>query len=440
MIKNEEYEVKIIDNGMNGEGICKIDGITIFVPNSIKDEKCLIKIVKVNKNFCFGKLLKVIEKSPNRVEPDCTSFNRCGGCDLRHISYPYTLQMKQEKVQNLLNKALINNIKVEETLGMDEPYYYRNKAIFPVSIKDGKPFIGIYAERSHEVIPFEECKIQNLEAQKIAKYIVNNWKETIYDEETHKGLLRNIMIRTGFSTKEVMVVLVLNDEYEFDYNNLIKEFPMIKTIVLNINNKNTNVVLSNINKVIYGEGFITDILGDYKFIISPNSFYQVNPIQTLAIYNKAIELANLKDNETIVDLYCGIGTIGIFASKYVQKVYGIEIVPEAILNAKENAKSNNINNIEFILGDVEKAFDEFISNKQEKIDTIFLDPPRKGCDNKTIENIIKIKPEKVVYISCNPATLARDLHMLENDYDIKVVQPIDNFPYTSHVETIAILK
>jgi 23S rRNA (uracil1939-C5)-methyltransferase len=248
------------------------------------------------------------------------------------------------------------------------------------------------------------------------------------------------MIRTGFSTKEVMVVLVLNDEYEFDYNNLIKEFPMIKTIVLNINNKNTNVVLSNINKVIYGEGFITDILGDYKFIISPNSFYQVNPIQTLAIYNKAIELANLKDNETIVDLYCGIGTIGIFASKYVQKVYGIEIVPEAILNAKENAKSNNINNIEFILGDVEKAFDEFISNKQEKIDTIFLDPPRKGCDNKTIENIIKIKPEKVVYISCNPATLARDLHMLENDYDIKVVQPIDNFPYTNHIESVSVLE
>ena len=436
--KNEEYIVNIIDNGSNGEGICKIDEFTIFVNGAIKDEKCKIKIVKVNKSFGYGKLLEIIEASPNRVVPDCVSYKKCGGCNLRHINYEYTLKMKRDIIQNLVNKTLDNKIQVEETIGMDKPKYYRNKAIFPVKKIDGKKAVGIFASRSHDVIEFEECKIQNLEAQQIAKYIIKNWAGTIYDEQTHTGTLRNIMIRVGSISKEVMVVLVTNGMIEYDTKELIKEFPNIKTIIINDNHEITNVVLSNINKIIYGDGVIYDNLNEFRFQISPNSFFQVNSAQTIKMYDEAIKLAELKSTDEICDLYCGIGTISIFASKYVKKVYGIEIVHSSIENAKTNLKINNINNVEFIEGDVEIAFDDFIK-RGIKIDAVIVDPPRKGLDNKTIENLINTKPKKIVYVSCNPATLVRDLHMLENTYNIKQIKPIDNFPYTNHVESVTVL-
>ena len=416
--KNEEYIVNIIDNGSNGEGICKIDEFTIFVNGAIKEEKCRIKIVKVNKTFGYGKLLEIIEASPNRVVPDCVSYKKCGGCNLRHINYEYTLKMKRDIIQNLVNKTLDNKIQVEETIGMDNPKYYRNKAIFPVKKIDGKKAVGIFASRSHEVIEFEECKIQNLEAQQIAKYIIKNWAGTIYDEQTHTGTLRNIMIRVGSISKEVMVVLVTNGMIEYDTKELIKEFPNIKTIIINDNHEITNVVLSNINKIIYGDGVIYDNLNEFRFQISPNSFFQVNSAQTIKMYDEAIKLAELKSTDEICDLYCGIGTISIFASKYVKKVYGIEIVHSSIENAKINLKINNINNVEFIEGYVEIAFDDFIK-RGIKIDAVIVDPPRKGLDNKTIKNLMKIKPRKIIYVSCNPATLVRDLHILENTYDLK---------------------
>ena len=436
--KNEEYIVNIIDNGSNGEGICKIDEFTIFVNGAIKEEKCRIKIVKVNKTFGYGKLLEIIEASPNRVVPDCVSYKKCGGCNLRHINYEYTLKMKRDIIQNLVNKTLDNKIQVEETIGMDNPKYYRNKAIFPVKKIDGKKAVGIFASRSHDVIEFEECKIQNLEAQQIAKYIIKNWAGTIYDEQTHTGTLRNIMIRVGSISKEIMVVLVTNGMIEYDTKELIKEFPNIKTIIINDNHEITNVVLSNINKIIYGDGVIYDNLNEFRFQISPNSFFQVNSVQTIKMYDEAIKLAELKSTDEICDLYCGIGTISIFASKYVKKVYGIEIVHSSIENAKTNLKINNINNVEFIEGDVEIAFDDFIKHGI-KLDAVIVDPPRKGLDNKTIENLINTKPKKIVYVSCNPATLVRDLHMLENTFNIKQIKPIDNFPYTNHVESVTVL-
>lgn len=437
--KNEEYIVNIIDNGSNGEGICKIDEFTIFVNGAIKDEKCKIKIVKVNKSFGYGKLLNIIEASPNRVVPDCVSYKKCGGCNLRHLKYEYTLKMKQEKIQNLVNKTLDNKIQVAETLGMDTPRYYRNKAIFPVKEIDGKKVIGIFANRSHEVIEFEDCKIQSKEAQQIAKFIIENWTGSIYNEQTHKGNLRNIMIRVGSISKEIMVVLVTNGMIDYDISGLIKQFPNIKTIIINDNHEITNVVLSNNNKIIYGDGVIYDNLNEYKFQISPNSFFQVNSIQTINMYSEAIKMAELKSTDEICDLYCGIGTISIFASRYVKKVYGIEIVHSSIENAKINAEINSVNNVEFIEGDVEIAFDDFIK-RNINIDVVIVDPPRKGLDNKTIENLIKIKPRKIVYVSCNPATLVRDLHMLEYSYDVKQIKPIDNFPYTNHVESVCVLK
>lgn len=436
--KNEEYIVDIIDCGSNGEGIAKINGYTIFVIGGVKGEKCKIHILKVLSSHAFAKVIEIIQKSANRVEPDCKTFPKCGGCDLRHITYAETLKIKQEKVQNLANKMLSESVKINETIGMESPIYYRNKAIFPIN-KDGK--VGIYAKRSHDIIPICECKIQTKLSQEIAKFVVNNWEYTIYDEKTQKGLLRNIMIREGFNTHEVMCAIVINSNKSIEYNveKLINKFPQIKSVVLNLNDKNTNVVLGKENIILYGDGYISDKLGEYTFKISPNSFYQVNPIQTEKLYNLAIKSANLNKEDILCDLYCGIGTIGIFASKYVKKVYGIEIVEDAIKDAKENAKLNNISNIDFIEGDVETAFDKLL--KQNIIPTaVIVDPPRKGLDNKTVENLKKLKLQKLVYVSCNPATLMRDLAKLEEVYFIKEITPVDNFCYSSHVESIASLQ
>ena len=555
--KNDIIEVNITDYGTNGEGVAKVDGFTIFINGAIKGEKCKIIITKVLKTHGFGKVTKIIEESDKRVKIDCKTYPRCGGCSLRHINYTETLNIKKEKVQNLITRNVDKNLKVNDCIGMDNPFYYRNKAIYPVTyaekikldnkepnevflentnkkserinnkineqrklnsdvtIKYKEPndymFIkpGIYAKRSHIVVPFEECKIQTINSQKIAEYICNNWKSTIYNEEndnklqnkynqncnkdanndfssinntdknenlkSNPGILRNIMIREGFETGEILVTIVESkfEKNAIDVQKLVKEFPNIKTVVANINSKNTNVVLSNENIVLYGDGFIYDKIGEYTFKISPNSFYQVNPAQTKVIYETAIKEANLNKNDVLCDLYSGIGTIGIFASKYVKKVYGIEIVSDAIKDARENAKINNINNIEFIEGDVEKAFDKLLrdfkqkkgdnfeqaedkkqgkSNKntveKETIETtnnnkenlmpnaVIVDPPRKGLDEKTIQNLCMLNLEKLVYVSCNPATLARDLSTLKSKYNIKSITPIDNFPYSSHVETV----
>ena len=436
MKKNEEYEVEIIDTGFKGEGIAKIDGIAVFVPNVLKGEKAKIKILKVTSKCAYGKLIELIKCFKNRHECDCETYSKCGGCSLRHIDYKETLQIKRQKVQNLVNKMLNDKIIVDETVGMDKPVFYRNKAIYPIS-QNKMP--GIFAARSHDVIEFEECKIQTINSQKIAKFILKNWNNSIYDEKTGKGLLRNIMIREGFATNEIMVVLVQNGDKKYDASNLVKEFPNIKTVVVNVNTKNTNVVLANKNIICYGEGFIYDKLGDYTFKISPNSFYQVNPKQTEKLYNLAVEKANLKADDILCDLYCGIGTIGIFASKYVKKVYGIEIVESAVKDANENAKLNNVNNIEFILGDTEKAFDSLLKN-DIKPTVVIVDPPRKGLDDTTIENLCNLKLDRVVYVSCNPATLVRDLAKMEDIYIVKSITPVDNFCYSSHVESVAVLE
>lgn len=445
--KNKEYLVEIIDQGFEGEGIAKIEGFTIFIEGAIKGEKCRILIVKVTSSHAFGKLVEILEKSKYRVEPDCATYKRCGGCNLRHIDYEETLNIKQNTVQNLVNKTLNNKIKVEMTVGMGNPYNYRNKAQYPVGFdKSGEPVMGVYAKRTHEIIPMRNCMIQNPVSEKIANVVLGFFIKNnipIYNEKNGEGLLRHIVIKVGIKTHEIMCILVLNKKELKKEKELIKvlirEFPEIKTIVKNYNMKNTNVILGNENEVIYGDGYIYDELGDYTFKISPLSFYQINPIQTEALYNIAIEMADLKKTDTLFDLYCGIGTIGIFASPYVNRVYGIEIVKQAIEDAKENANINNIRNIEFFAGDVEKVFENVLKEHNVKPDVIFVDPPRKGLDKHTIENILNIKPEKIVYISCNPASLVRDLKLLEESYEIKKIQPVDMFPFTSHVECCSVL-
>lgn len=448
VVKNEKYVVDIIDNGFEGEGIAKIDGLTVFVPGSIKGEKCEILIVKVLASHAYGKIVNIIKKSENRKESDCATYKRCGGCSLRHMTYEHTLKLKRQVVQNLVNKGLKEKVEVLETIGMENPYNYRNKAQYPVGLNsDGQPEVGVFAQRTHTIIPIQTCLIQTEISQKIAKTIIDFVKEKniqVYNEENQKGLLRHIVIKVGKYTNQVMCILVVNDS-KFDQEQelvklLCEKYPEIKTIVKNINNKNTNVILGKENINLYGNGYIEDKLGEYTFKISPMSFYQVNPVQAEILYTTAIDQANLDRNDILFDLYCGIGTIGISASKYVNKVYGIEIVPQAIEDAKENAKINDVKNIEFICGDVEVAFDELINKEKIVPSAIIVDPPRKGLDNKTVENIAKIKPAKLVYISCNPATMVRDLAKLEEIYNIKTIQPVDMFPWTNGVESITILE
>ncbi len=447
--KNQEYIVDVIDNGYAGEGIAKINNFTIFIQGAIKGEKVKILILKVTKSFAYGKILEIIKRSDYRCNVDCTTFNKCGGCTLRHIKYEETLNIKRNIVINCLYKNFHQEVKVNETIGMEKPLHYRNKLQYPVGINnDGNPIIGIYSQRTHNIIATDgACFIQNEKSCDIAQDIFGfSVKHNIkpYDEKNNSGTLRHIIIRAGFKTNEIMVVIVVNNDEFNDENEFVEEltqkYPEIKTIVKNYNEKNTNVILGHKNKVIYGEGYIYDFLGNYKFKISPLSFYQVNPIQTEILYNKAIEYASLTGKETIFDLYCGIGTIGIFASSKAKKVYGIEVVPQAIEDAKENAKLNQVSNAEFFAGEVEKILPDLIDHKCISADVAFIDPPRKGCDIVTIETLLKILPQRIVYVSCNPATLARDIKLLEDKYILHEVQPVDMFPYTSHVECVAMLQ
>ena len=435
--KNDEFEVNIIDYGRDGEGIAKVDNFTLFIPGAMKGERCKVHVTKVNKNFGFAKLIEVIEKSKERCSPDCKSFPRCGGCALRHMTYKETLKIKKYIVENLANKMLNQNVKVNDCVDCENNKYYRNKAIYPVS-KDG--VVGTFASRSHYVLPLNDCKIQSKISQNIARHITTNWKGSFYDEETNKGELRNIMIRTGINTDEVMVVVVLNgDELKFNVDELLEHYPQIKTIIINKQTANTNVILSRNNIIVYGEGYIHDKIGDNIFKISPNSFFQINNEQTEKFYKLAIDNLNLNKDDIVCDLYCGIGTIGISIANKVKKVYGIEIVEEAIIDAQENAALNNIDNIEFIQGDCEQAFKELLE-KDIVPTAIIVDPPRSGLDETTVNNLNKLKLEKLSYISCNPATLMRDLHMLEDTYKITSLTPVDNFCYSSSIETVATLE
>lgn len=446
--KNKEYEVEIIDNGYDGEGIAKINDFTIFINGAIKGEKCKVLIVKVNKSFAYGKLLEIIKKSDARVKADCPTYKRCGGCSQRHINYDETLKIKRDMVQNLANKTLDNGIKINEVLGMEAPYNYRNKLQYPVGVdKCGNPIMGVFARRSHEIIEVQKCLIQNEKAEQVAKRIFEFIKENnipVYNEITGQGAIRHIVVKIGIRTNEIMCIIVSNKE-KFDKESelvqeILSKFSNIKTIIKNVNSKNTNVILGDKNIVLYGDGYIYDKLGEYTFKISANSFYQTNPVQTEKLYNKAIEFARLNEEDILCDLYCGIGTIGIFASKKVKKVYGIEIVKEAVEVAKENAKINNVNNIEFIIGDVEQAFKDLIEEKNIIPTAIIVDPPRRGLDETTISKILDLEVKKLVYVSCNPATMVRDIKLMNEKYEVKEIQPIDMFPFTSSIENVAVLQ
>ena len=436
---------KCVDYTYDGKGIIKKDNKVDFVDGVLKDEEVEIEIIYESKNQTLGKLLKIIKSSPHRVKPFCPLAKECGGCALQHLEYKKQLAFKTNHVQDCINKFSKLDIKVKDCMGMEIPFNYRNKSQVPFSMSKKQICYGFYKENSHQIIQMNSCAIQTKDADEILstiKELFKKYRLSAYEEDKRKGILRHVLIKKGFATNQIMIVLITNvnafPNRKEIVKDLVKVYPNIKTIVQNINTRDTNVILGEQENILYGNGYIEDILLGIKFKISSKSFYQVNPIQTEKLYSKAITLASLKKSDRILDTYCGIGTIGLIVSKNVDEVIGVEIVKDAIKDAKNNAILNNINNTHFVHADA-SDFMVDLAKTSEKIDVVFTDPPRKGCDEKFLTSLMKLAPQKIVYISCNPSTLARDLSILKEKYNVIEIQPVDMFPHTYHVETIALL-
>jgi len=442
--KNQVFEIEITGQTHEGLGVGRVDGMAVFVQGAIAGEKVVAKIIKVLKNYAVARIEAFIEKSPDRTEPFCPVYKRCGGCNLQHMTYERTLQFKRQVViDNLERIGGLEGIQVEPVIGMETPKRYRNKAQYPVDMGDNGPIAGFFAPRSHEIISTEECGIQHpisdLAKNTVLEFIKAN-RIPVYDEITHKGLIRHVVVKVGFATGEVMVILVStnpNIPRKDKLVTLLKDrIPGLVSVVVNINDKPGNVILGTKNITLYGKDTIEDKLGDLFFEISPLSFYQINPEQTLVLYNKAMEYAGLTGEETVFDLYCGIGTISLFAAGKAKKVIGVESVPEAVEAARRNAERNRINNAEFYCGNAEEVVPELYRQGMQA-DVVIVDPPRKGCDEVLLKTLIEMAPQRIVYVSCNPSTLARDMKVLHGSgYKPQKVQPVDMFPWTSHVECV----
>ncbi|MWC31089.1 23S rRNA (uracil(1939)-C(5))-methyltransferase RlmD [Paenibacillus sp. MMS18-CY102] len=453
--KNEEYTIDIVGLTHDGEGVGRANNFTLFVHGALPGEQVLVKVLKVKKQYGYAKLMKLLQTSPDRVNAPCTIYKQCGGCQLQHMSYEAQLRWKrQHVVDNLTRIGKLNvdgDIIVHPTIGMDEPWRYRNKAQVPIGmaladIEDGAAgglIGGFYAQGSHRIIDMDACLIQherNDEVVRQIKRIGTDLGITAYDEESGRGLLRHVVVRTGFVTGELMVVLVTNGSHIPNKSEWIAgiraAMPDVNSIVQNVNTRDTNVIFGDETRTLWGSDVIYDELDGIRFAISARSFYQVNPSQTVALYRKAVDYAGLTGAETVIDAYCGIGTISLFLARKAGRVYGVEVVPEAIEDAKRNAELNGIANAEFEAGLSEVVIPRW---REEGIaaDVIVVDPPRKGCDAALLDTIIRMKPERVVYVSCNPSTLARDLRVLEDGgYRTVEVTPVDMFPHTVHVECV----
>lgn len=444
--KNKIYIMDIDGMGYDGSGVGRICGFTVFVPYVITGERVKVKIVKINKKFAFGRAIEIINQSEYRKEPICHVYRKCGGCQIQHISYEGQLNFKKERVKDCLSrigKLEIEKIKLHDTIGMKYPFRYRNKAQLPVEKKNEKVKIGFYAKRSHEIIDMNCCYIQDKTVDDLIKVIrqwINMYNIPCYDEVNRSGNIRHVVVRKAFSTGETMVIIVtklLDIPHKKELIKLICDNVIgIKSIIQNINRSSGNVILGNKNINLWGKNTIDDYIGNFKFNISPLSFFQVNPVQTEILYDKVLEYSDLKKEEIVFDAYCGTGTISLFLSQNAKKVYGIEIIGDAVSDAKKNALENNIDNVKFITGKSEIVIPDMI-NKGIKADVIVLDPPRKGCDRKLLVSIAKMGPKRIVYVSCDPGTLARDLGILDQlGYKTVEVQPVDMFCQTSHVECV----
>lgn len=446
--KGYVIEGEILDISHEGKGVVKLEGYTIFTEGGLIGDKVLVKITDTKKNYSLGKTIRIIEPSRYRVDTKCSISDYCGGCPLQGLNYKKQLELKTNKVKNDIERiGSLENTVIHDIIGMDNPNRYRNKVQIPVGIERGEAVIGFYKKGSHDIANIETCIIQHEVADKAVEAVreyIKEFKIDPYDNKTGKGLLRHIIVKNSFRTGDTMVVLVTNGNSLPHSEQLVEklknENSNLKSVIQNINTKRTNLVMGPKSKVIFGEEKIVDYIGDLKFNISAESFFQVNPVQTEVLYRKALEYADLKGHETVFDIYCGIGTISLFLAKKAKKVYGIESVNKAIEDARENAKINEIDNVEFHCGNAEEIFPK-LYQKGIEADVVVVDPPRKGCDSQVIDTIIKMKPEKIVYVSCNPSTLARDLKILnENGFKVLEVQPVDMFPYTPHVECVVLMS
>ena len=460
MNKNDIVTVEITDIGVSGEGIGHVDGYTLFIKDAVIGDVVEAKVMKAKKNYGYARLMKVITPSEYRVEPKCAFARRCGGCQIQEMSYDRQLVFKDQKIRGNLEriggftKDQIDTV-MQPVVGMEPPFGYRNKAQFPFGTdKEGNPITGFYAGRTHDIIANTDCALgveQNKEILEIILQYMRENKIKSYDEKTGKGLIRHALIRYGFKTKEIMVCLVVNGKKLPKAERLIEKLIQIEgmtSVTISPNTRRDNVIMGDSYEILWGQGYITDYIGNVKYQISPLSFYQVNPVQTEKLYGLALEYADLKGDETVWDLYCGIGTISLFLAQKAKQVYGVEIVPQAIDDAKENAKINAIDNAEFFVGKAEEVLPEYYAEYEREhngetahADVIVVDPPRKGCDETLLETIVKMQPEKVVYVSCDSATLARDLkYLCANGYEIRMCRGVDQFPQSVHVETVVLLS
>ena len=447
--KNDIVTLEIVDCGTDGEGIGKADGFTVFVKDAVIGDTVTAKIMKAKKNYGYGRLMEILNASPYRVEPVCPSARQCGGCQLQAVSYEEQKVFKEKKLRGHLERiGGFTNLPMEPLIGMDEPYHYRNKAQFPVGRnKEGKIVTGFYAGRTHAIIENRDCALGIPENKDVLDRVIAHMEKyniAPYDEATGKGLVRHIFVRYGFFTGELMVCLIINGQDLPHQRELVEklcEIPGMTSISLNMNKKRSNVILGDKVKTIWGKEYITDKIGDISYEISPLSFFQVNPQQTWKLYSKALEYADLHGEETVWDLYCGIGTISLFLAQKAKFVRGVEIVPAAIEDAKRNAQINHIENVEFFVGKAEEVLPREYEKNGVYADVIVVDPPRKGCDAMLLKTILKMQPKRVVYVSCDSATLARDLRFLcDNGYELKKVCGVDQFPQTVHVETVVLLS
>lgn len=446
--KNDLVTVKIEDMGHDGEGIGKAEGYTLFIKDTVIGDVVEAKIMKMKKNYGYARLVRVLEASKDRTEPKCSVARACGGCQLQFLTYEKQLEFKKNKVVgNLERIGGFSDISVEKVMGMENPWRYRNKAQFPVGKdKEGNLITGFYAGRTHSIIPNTNCYLGVEVNEEILNAVLNYMRENHvepYDEVTGKGLVRHILIRYGFKTKEIMVCIIINGRKIPNAAGLVeklKDISGMTSITLNVNTKRNNVILGNEILSLWGKEYITDYIGEVKYQISPLSFYQVNPVQTEKLYGTALEYAGLTGKEIVWDLYCGIGTISLFLAQKAQKVYGVEIVPAAIEDARKNAEINGIDNAEFFVGKAEEVLPAKYKEDGVYADVIVVDPPRKGCDGALIETMLSMKPERIVYVSCDSATLARDLKVLcEKEYQVEKVAVCDMFPGSVHVETVVLL-
>ena len=465
MQKNEIVKVKIEDIGVGGEGIGKVDGYTLFIKDAIIGDVVEAKVMKAKKNYGYARLMNVLTPSKDRVEePVCPMARKCGGCQIQEMKYPAQLAFKESKVRGNLERIgevpgeLLDQI-MHPAVGMDgegmQPFRYRNKAQFPIGTdKDGRVIAGFYAGRTHSIIENTDCALGVEVNEEILNCILDfmeEFKIPAYDEVKHKGLVRHVLLRYGFKTDEIMVCLVINGKtipHCHDLVGRLRQIPGMTSITFSTNTAKTNVIMGDTIRLLWGQEFITDYIGEIKYQISPLSFYQVNPVQTEKLYGLALDYAGLTGNEAVWDLYCGIGTISLFLAKKAKQVYGVEIVPQAIDDAKNNAKINDITNAEFYVGKAEEVLPEYYKEYEKThngetahADVIVVDPPRKGCEESLLQTIVDMQPEKVVYVSCDSATLARDVKFLRaNGYELKDVTPVDQFPHTVHVETVVLLS